>query len=173
MNPTRNTNLKMKLMALAFALLAALTVARYDGFGAKAAQMTRSLPIPMAAAKTVMMASAAAFATITVNSNVDGTLDTLAANTTCDLREAVAAATSDFPFGQCPAGIGADTINFTITGTITLTAGRLSLFRDVTITGPGANLLAISGNNARGVFLVDDGVTASLSGLTVTGGFAH
>ena len=39
-----------------------------------------------------------------------------------------------------------------------------------TITGPGANLLSVSGNNASRVFEIDGGVTASISGLKITGG---
>ena len=38
------------------------------------------------------------------------------------------------------------------------------------IQGPGSGLVTISGNNAVGVFLVDSGVTACLSGLTISGG---
>ena len=34
-------------------------------------------------------------------------------------------------------------------------------------------MLSISGNNASGVFSVASGVTASISGLTITGGLAH
>jgi Bacterial Ig-like domain (group 3)/Right handed beta helix region len=40
------------------------------------------------------------------------------------------------------------------------------------IQGPGSSLLTISGNNAVEVFLVDGGVTASISDLTITGGTA-
>ncbi len=40
------------------------------------------------------------------------------------------------------------------------------------IDGPGGNLVTISGNNAVGVFQVCSGVTATLSGLTITGGQA-
>ena len=40
------------------------------------------------------------------------------------------------------------------------------------IEGPGANLLTISGDDAVGVFQVGNGVTASISGLTITGGSA-
>ena len=56
--------------------------------------------------------------------------------------------------------------------TITLTSGWLS-FTDAdttTITGPGANLLSISGNNAGRVFLVESGAFAALAGMTITGG---
>ena len=34
-----------------------------------------------------------------------------------------------------------DTIDFSVTGTIGLTSGFLVILRDITITGPGANLL--------------------------------
>jgi hypothetical protein len=61
---------------------------------------------------------------------------------------------------------------FNTTQTITLSSGQLT-FTDAattTITGPGANLLSVSGNNASRVFLIDTGKSAALSGLTVTGG---
>jgi len=41
-----------------------------------------------------------------------------------------------------------------------------------TIQGPGSALVTISGNNAVGVFLVDSGVTAGVSALTISGGTA-
>jgi hypothetical protein len=37
-----------------------------------------------------------------------------------------------------------DTVNFSVTGTITLTSGELLLDKGVNISGPGANLLAVS-----------------------------
>ncbi len=90
-------------------------------------------------------------------------------NSTGTLRWAVAqadAATSpstiDFNLGTSPA-------------TITLSNGVLDLSNAsdaITITGSGASLLSISGNNASGVFQVDTGVTASISSLTITGGSA-
>jgi hypothetical protein len=58
--------------------------------------------------------------------------------------------------------------------TITLTQGQLELSNTgtaITIDGPGAGLLSISGNNANRVLLVDNGVTAVPSGLTITGGW--
>jgi hypothetical protein len=41
-----------------------------------------------------------------------------------------------------------DTINFSVTGTITLTSGSLSINKDLTINGPGASNLTISRNDA-------------------------
>src|SRR5262245_61522139 len=51
---------------------------------------------------------------------------------------------------------GADTITFAanVTGTITLLTGELVIMQPLTITGPGANVLAISGNNASRIFNV-------------------
>jgi hypothetical protein len=58
--------------------------------------------------------------------------------------------------------------------TITLTGGPLTLTdtATTTINGPGANLLSISGNNQSGVFAINSGASAALSGLTITGGMA-
>jgi len=63
-----------------------------------------------------------------------------------------------------------DTIEFAsnVQGTITLTSGTLDIEQDVQIEGPGANDLAISGNqNGFDVFFVDDGRTATIAGLTI------
>ena len=49
---------------------------------------------------------------------------------------------------------GADTILFSssVHGTITLTSGELSITDDLTIAGPGADRLSVSGNDASRVF---------------------
>jgi hypothetical protein len=81
--------------------------------------------------------------------------------THCSLREAIASATP-----------GA-TITFaeSATGTITLTS-TLQINKNLTITGPGAAQLTVSGDNAHRVFTFGAGVTASLSGLTIADGSA-
>jgi CSLREA domain-containing protein len=78
-----------------------------------------------------------------------------------------------------------ETIDFSVTGTINLSSlGQLTINKSLTITGPGASLLAINAfdptpasNNGDGsrVFNIDDGnitadKTVALSGLTLTGG---
>ncbi len=86
-----------------------------------------------------------------------------------DLRQAIGQANSDG---------GGDTIQFDSTvfstpQTITLTSGQLELTgttAPTTITGPGANLLSVSGGGSSRVFQIDSGVTASISGLTITDG---
>jgi predicted outer membrane repeat protein len=55
--------------------------------------------------------------------------------------------------------------------TITLTNGQLVISKNMAITGPGANLLTISGGGAGRIFFISvEGITVSLSGMTITGG---
>lgn len=62
------------------------------------------------------------------------------------------------------------TIDFNLTGTIVLTLGQLEINKNLTISGPGAAGLAISGNNVTGVFVVDSGITVTISGVTIKDG---
>ncbi len=77
---------------------------------------------------------------------------------------------------QANASNQAETIVFSSTfdtpKTIRLTGGPLVLSdpAGITISGPGENLLSISGHNAGRVMSVTPGTTASLSNLTITGG---
>src|SRR6266571_8497374 len=60
-----------------------------------------------------------------------------------------------------------DTINFdsSLNGqTITLTSGELLIDENLTITGPGANLLAVNGNAADRVFEIISGIDVTISG---------
>ena len=77
------------------------------------------------------------------------------------LRQAIA---------QASAG---DTIQFApgLSGTLTLTSGELLLDKNLTITGPGAGQLAVSGNHTSRVFEISTGVTVVLSELTVENGY--
>ena len=57
--------------------------------------------------------------------------------------------------------------------TIVLTSAELAIDGNVTITGPGPDLLTVSGNNARRVFnigSVNAGRTVAISGLTISNG---
>jgi len=60
-----------------------------------------------------------------------------------------------------------DTISFTVTGTIALTSGGLPVTKNVTISGPGANQLAVNGNQALFAFGVFPQRTVSISGLRI------
>lgn len=78
------------------------------------------------------------------------------------LRDAIANASSG------------ETINFNLpsSATITLTSGPLMVGTSLTISGPGASNLAVSGNSASQVFVVAGGVQVSISNLTVENGMA-
>ncbi|MCH7559357.1 MAG: hypothetical protein IIB56_18145 [Planctomycetes bacterium] len=62
-----------------------------------------------------------------------------------------------------------DTIDFAVTGTITLTSGELVIDKDLTINGPGAMNLSISGNHASRVLNIFRGNFA-ISGVTIQHG---
>ncbi|HYV10588.1 MAG TPA: choice-of-anchor Q domain-containing protein [Pyrinomonadaceae bacterium] len=113
--------------------------------------------------------------TITVNSTsdvADGT-DGL-----CTLREAITSANtgtaSGATAGECAAGSDSesDTISLTgLTGTITLGSALPNITADVSIIGPGASQLTISGNNLFRVFSLTLGSgVVSFSGLTIANG---
>ncbi len=101
--------------------------------------------------------------------SVSDLLNAAAAGDPVSLRDAINA------FNNNPAGV-AGTIQFDPLlsgGTITLSNGPLELSNTtdtITISGPGAGQLTVSGNNASTVFVVDSGVTADISGLTIADG---
>jgi hypothetical protein len=76
--------------------------------------------------------------------------------------------------GAANARSGADTIPITATGTIHLASALPAISDDVDVVGPGAGSLTIERGGASGFRILDfaDGVTASLSGLTISGGIA-
>ena len=69
--------------------------------------------------------------------------------------------------------ISGDTIVFSLTlpNVITLTTGVLGVNKSITLTGPGPNNLAISGNNSSGVFQFIGTLTATFSSLKIANGF--
>ncbi len=107
---------------------------------------------------SLSLAGVAGAATFTVTKTADtndGTCDS-----DCSLREAIAAANG---------AVGADVINLTGVGpTITLSA-QLSVSSDMTLNGPGAANLTISGNNAVRVFNIISG-TVVMNDLTIADG---
>jgi CSLREA domain-containing protein len=102
-------------------------------------------------------------------------LSTISVNSTADDGSA---GTLRWAIGQANADNQADTIVFSSLfnspRTIALTSGQLTLTdkQTMTITGPGSDLLTISGSPHSRVFQVDSGAAAALSGLTITGGSA-
>ncbi|HBU01114.1 MAG TPA: hypothetical protein DEB20_00850 [Acidimicrobiaceae bacterium] len=73
------------------------------------------------------------------------------------------------------ANAGADTITFdpSVTGTITLTSGQIAITDTVTITGPGATALEVSGNDASRIFdIATSGTAVTISGLSFVDGLS-
>ena|GEM_PF-780406 len=64
-----------------------------------------------------------------------------------------------------------DTIALGVTGTITL-GSTLYIGTSLSISGPGASNLAISGNKSVGVFSISNGLTVNISGVTIENGMA-
>ena len=98
--------------------------------------------------------------TLTVNTILDDT-DDACGETRCTLRDAINTANA----------AGGLTIQFApgVSGAIMLTQGQLTITKAVTVTGPGARVLAVDANFAsRALFLNAPGV--AISGLTFTRG---
>jgi CSLREA domain-containing protein len=96
-------------------------------------------------------------ATITVTKLADEN-DHSCTDGDCSLRDAIETAAPN------------DTITFGVTGTIILTLGQLEINKHLTISGPGAAKLTISGDNASRVFHIASG-NVTISGVTITKGY--
>src|SRR3954469_25103881 len=91
----------------------------------------------------------ASAATFTVTTTADGVSGSL--------RERIESATAF------------STINFAITGTISLT-NQISITKNIIISGPGAGVLAVSAQSRSRIFTISAGAVVNISGITVTGG---
>src|SRR4029453_2510498 len=111
------------------------------------------IPAAIAVALFCAVALLAQAATITVTNTNDSGAGSL--------REALAMANDG------------DTITFAVTGTIVLTSGELLVDKSVTIEGPGPPRLAVDGNATSGVFHIGSGKNVTISGLTITNGYAY
>ncbi len=109
-------------------------------------------------------------AIITVNS----TADAVGNDGQCTLREAITAANTDTASGavtgECLKGNGTDTIDFSVTGTIALGSELPGITSAVTIDGPGAASLTVSGGRVTRVLRVTPNGTLDLRGVTIANG---
>ena len=106
---------------------------------------------------------------ITVNNLADITFP---GDGKCSLREAITNANndSDATTGDCPAGVGVDTITFSVGGTILLSNNlSISDTAGLTLDGVGRSVI-LSGNNAVRVMLVNPGAVLTVKNLTVANG---
>lgn len=105
-----------------------------------------------------------------VNSQTD---NSLSGDSICSLREAInnANSNSDTTDGDCAAGLGDDSIAFSISGTIVLGSPLSSSDTALTtIDGIDQNII-LSGNHAVRVMLVSPGANLTIKNLTVANGF--
>jgi CSLREA domain-containing protein len=102
--------------------------------------------------------------TITVNTLLDSSV---ASDGVCSLREAItnANAKSDTTGGDCVAGIGTDTIAFSVSGKITVASILPSIANTVEVDGTGQTIV-IDGGGTNGIF-VNSGVL-TLNNLTIS-----
>ena len=87
----------------------------------------------------------------------------------CTLRDAILAADAN------NGGAGNITFKSGLTGTITLGAALPPVVGQISIQGPGADIITVSGNNSTtvgNIFTVNSGATVSISGLTIANGNA-
>ena len=114
-------------------------------------------------------------ATFVVNSTAD-VVDAAPGNGACATAGCVC--TVRAAIQEANALSGADTITFdpsvfSVPQTITLGSALPSIAQDLTIAGPGANVLTVDANQTGSVFRIDSGVkTTTMSDLTITGGKA-
>ncbi len=103
-------------------------------------------------------------AAITVNSLADSTTS---GDGICTLREAINNANSDSNTagGDCVTGSGADTITFSVSGTITLGSTLPNITTPVAINGTGQTVV-ISGNNTVRVLYVESAGNLMLDTIT-------
>ena len=92
------------------------------------------------------------------------------------LQQAInnANAASDTSGGDCAAGTGTDTINFSVSGKITLTSTHPAIANSspgsLTIDGTGLTI-TIVGDDSFQVLQVNSGATLSLNSLTIANGY--
>lgn len=115
--------------------------------------VAQAISIAVALGWVIMQVKSAQAATLTVNNLNDSGVGSL--------RDTINIANSndvvEFLLGSHPS-------------TIVLTSGALAIAKNLTINGPGANLLTISGNNQFSVFDIS-AANLTLSGLAIAGDF--
>ena len=117
--------------------------------------------LPTAQRLAIGLTGTAAALTLGVAQGASMTVTSLADSGAGSLRDAITAANSSVSI--------ADTINFSVSGTITLASRLPEIGDDVTIDGSGKSI-TISGNHAVQVMFVRAGTTLNLAALTIANG---
>src|SRR5205814_2168513 len=129
-------------------------------------RMKKILLSVIAAGLSGMALSSAGGSPIVVNSLFDST----GTDGQCTLREAITNVRNNAQtFTDCAGGGGANTITFSVSGTITLGSTLPAINTTMTIDGSGQTI-TISGNNFAQVMVVDSGNTLTLLNLVIANG---
>jgi CSLREA domain-containing protein len=117
--------------------------------------------------------AASAPAALNADITVTSLGDAIASDGVCTLREAITAANTNATVNECvhAGSAGMDSIQFSVSGTITLTSALPDISGDLALAGPGASNLTISGANLYRVFYVNSNVTLDLQNLTIANGY--
>ncbi|MCC7147412.1 MAG: right-handed parallel beta-helix repeat-containing protein [Phycisphaeraceae bacterium] len=113
---------------------------------------------------------------------IDSLLDVVADDGYLTLREAIEAANTNAAVNEAAAGSGSATDSITFAPSLfagghvdlILAGTELSIIGDLSITGPGQELLSIDAAGLSRVLVIwGSGVDATLAGLTITGGYIN
>ncbi|MCC7147542.1 MAG: right-handed parallel beta-helix repeat-containing protein [Phycisphaeraceae bacterium] len=111
---------------------------------------------------------------------IDSLLDTVAADGHLTLREAILAANANIPVNEAPAGTREETDSITFAASLfssghadlILSGTELAITGDLSITGPGQELLSIDADQKSRVFNISgSGTDVAMDGLTVRNGY--
>ncbi len=106
---------------------------------------------------------------------VQSLVDSIAEDGILTFREAFLAANSNQPAADAAGGSfdQQDRIEFSngVTGTVLLDSQELTIYGDLAIQGPHADLLTFDGQGASRVFKIVPGTEVALSGVTITAGY--
>ena len=126
-------------------------------------RMRAALAPAIAAALALTLSTTASAATITVNSLAD-----TGATGICVLRDAITSANTMTATNGCAAGTGNDTIQFSLTGTISLASTLPQVTASIlTIKGPASPGITLDGGGQVQVMTVASGATLNLNDLTI------
>ena len=107
----------------------------------------QSQSLVLLALTVAILATAAVSSATTIRVRTLDDLDS--ANEFCSLREAIIAANTDALYRDCQAGNGADVIELTIAGTVTLVSDLPAITDAVTIRGLGVDTSTVDGARWR------------------------
>jgi uncharacterized repeat protein (TIGR01451 family) len=137
--------------------------------------------IPPGTAEGTFYFNQATVSSSTSDFNTDNNSSSAGTTVVACLTDPVVTTNADSGAGSLRQAISDACVGSTITfdttqfaSPITLTSGELLIDKDLTITGPGANLLTIKRDSANvnrfRIFNINSGRTVNISGVTITGG---